>query len=87
MSDDAGKQPKTSRLVRTAHVLVVVGAVAYFAGVLVWFSALFATGGVEEHAVMSVVIPVFAVVGLVAVVTMSVIVAEGSRADREKDAG
>ncbi len=74
---------KDSAFVRFLQVALICGTVAYFCGVLVWFSALFATGGTEEHGVMSVVIPVFGAVGVVAAITMTSILSEGFRADRE----
>lgn len=56
----------------------------YFAALLLWFGWLFLGGGAEEHAVMSVVIPVVGLIGLLTVFTLSRIVLEGRRATRER---
>ena len=66
----------------TFHVGIIVGLAAYFAGLLVWFGSMFAGGGPEEHAVMSVVIPVVFGLGVMTVIGLGLIVMEGRRADR-----
>ncbi len=62
------------------HMGIVVGLAVYFAGLLVWFGSMFAGGGTEEHAVMSVVIPVVFGLGAMTVVGLGLIVLEGRRA-------
>lgn len=66
------------------HVALLCFIALYFSSLAFWFGRLFLNGGPEEHAVMSIVFPVVLVIGSVALITLSTIVFEGRRADREK---
>ena len=64
------------------HVGLIGFVALYFGGLLYWFGSLLLRGGTAERAIMSVVVPVVLLLGLVAVMGLSIIAVEGRRSAR-----